>query len=134
VLSVDNVDDVASLASGGFVPPAVAKRLACDARVQLGERSSRTIPANIKRSVEVQDHGMCVFPGCESTQYLECHHIVPVAENGPTTIDNLVLLCWNHHNLVHEKQWSLAREAGAHIRWVRPDGTIFEPRAKVDTS
>jgi len=134
VLSVENTDDVACLASGGFVPPAVAERLACDGRLQIGERTSRTIPANIRRAVEVRDHGTCVFPECGSKAYLECHHIIEVAGGGPTTIDNLVLVCWNHHNLVHEKHWGLAGEAGPNIKWVRPNGTIFEPRVRVDTS
>ena len=136
VVSVEATDDVASLTSGGFVSPETAARLACDSRMQVGERTSRTIPQNLRRAVEVRDHGACVFPECGMTAYLEVHHIVPVARNGPTTIDNLVLVCWNHHKLVHEKQWSLVGEAGPHIRWVRPDGTIFEPRVRVtlDTS
>jgi 5-methylcytosine-specific restriction endonuclease McrA len=79
---------------------------------------------------------MCVFPGCESTVFLECYHVIPVAQNGPTVVANLVTLCWNHHNLVHEHHWALVGEAGPNIKWVRPDGTIFEPRVRVtvDTS
>jgi len=134
VVSVEATDDVASLTSGGFVSPETAARLACDSRMQVGERTSRTIPQNLRRAVEVRDHGACVFPECGMTAYLEVHHIVPVAQNGPTVLSNLVLLCWNHHKLVHEHRWSLVGEAGPHIRWVRPDGTIFEPRVRVDTS
>jgi hypothetical protein len=134
VLSVEATDDVASLATGGFVSPQTAARLSCDSRMQVGERTSRTIPANLRRAVEVRDHGACVFPECGMTAYLEVHHIVPIAQNGPTVLSNLVLLCWNHHNLVHEQHWSLVGDAGPHITWVRPDGTIFEPRVRVDTS
>jgi 5-methylcytosine-specific restriction endonuclease McrA len=110
--------------------------MACDGRVQVGERTSRTIPANLRRAVEVRDHGMCVFPGCESKAYLDCHHIVAVAQQGPTVLDNLVLLCWDHHQLVHEHHWSLTGEAGPNITWIRPTGEIFEPRVRVslDTS
>ncbi len=136
VVVVGLEDDIASVSGGGFVSVQTAERLACDARIQVGERTSRTIPPNLRRAVEVRDHAKCVFPGCESNRYLECHHVVPVAENGPTVLSNLVTLCWNHHNLVHEHHWSLHGEAGPNITWIRPDGTIFEPRVRVtlDTS
>ncbi len=136
VVVVSIEDDMAAVSSSGFVSTETAKRMACDSRIQIGERTSRTIPPNLRRAVEVRDRGMCVFPGCESKIYLECHHVVPVAEKGPTVLSNLVLLCWNHHNLVHEHHWSLAGEAGPNIKWIRPNGTIFEPRVRVtlDTS
>jgi hypothetical protein len=29
------------------------------------------------------------------------------ADGGPTTLDNLILLCRRHHRLVHEEGWTL---------------------------
>ena len=141
VLSMGTYDDIAALRSGGFVGPDTAKRLSCDARRQAvskedAGRTSRTISPALRRAVEARDHGMCVFPGCEMTVFLECHHIVHYADGGPTALSNLLLLCWKHHELVHEHHWSLAGEAGPRITWFRPDGSIFEPRvrATLDTS
>ena len=49
VLNVENGADVAALSSGGFVGAETAKRLACDAKIQIGERTSRTIPPATRR-------------------------------------------------------------------------------------
>lgn len=143
-------DAVASLgagAAGGFVGAETARRLSCDARTQIlytDERgkitglgkTSRTISPALRRAVEERDGGQCTFPGCGRDSYLECHHIIHVADNGPTVLWNLVLVCWTHHTLIHEGGWSLSGEAGPHITWLRPDGTPFEPRVRVvlDTS
>ena len=37
----------------------------------------------------------------EGEQYLECHHIVRLADNGPDSIDNAVALCPNCHRKMH---------------------------------
>ncbi len=147
LLSVKDVDDVAELASGGFVSPETAKRLTCDARVQVlytdesgrvidTGSTSRNIPPHKRRAVEDRDGHRCTFPACDMEQYLECHHIIPFEEGGPTEVDNLLLTCWTHHKLVHEGAWSLRGDAGPDITWIRPDGTVFEPRVRVvlDTS
>ena len=62
--------------------------------------------------------------------------MIPYAQGGPTTVDNLVLVCWTHHTLIHEGKWSLRGEPGPRIGWIRPDGTPFQPRTRVveDTS
>ena len=142
LVSVPESDDVATLRSGGLVGMDTAHRLACDARTQVlytdaaGKmtgvgKTSRTIPPSLRRAVEERDHGMCTFPGCGRTVFLECHHIVHYADGGPTELWNLLLVCWTHHTLVHEGGWSLHGEAGPHITWVRPDGSPFEPRVRV---
>lgn len=135
-------DTVARLGSGGYVGIDTARRIGCDASVQtlykdgkdkiLGiGRTSRTVPPWLRRAVEERDGGVCTFPGCERDRYLECHHITHVSDGGPTELGNLLLLCWTHHELVHEGRWSLRGEAGPRISWIRPDGTPFEPRVRV---
>src|SRR5262249_53318611 len=132
MLSVSSAGDVAALHEGGYVGPETAKRLACDARLQIGERTARTTPGRTRGAAEVRDHGRCTFPGCDRTSYLQCHHVVPFSHGGPTTIDNLQLVCWTHHQLVHEGGWSIRGPAGPAAQWHRPDGTAFEPRADID--
>jgi len=33
------------------------------------------------------------------------------ADDGPTTLENLILLCRRHHRLVHEEGWTLVARA-----------------------
>ena len=48
-------------------------------------------------------------PGAGSSYGLEIDHIVPFAEGGPTTLDNLALLCHHHHFLKTYEGWTLER-------------------------
>jgi hypothetical protein len=126
----------------GFVGANTSKRVTCDARVQtlhkapggtitgIG-RTSRTVPPWLRRSITARDGGVCTFPGCGRDRYLECHHIVHYADGGPTDLANLQLVCWTHHELLHEGRWSLRGEAGPNAIWIRPDGSPFEPRVRV---
>jgi hypothetical protein len=143
----EGAEDVARLSTGAFIKAETARRLSCDARLQpiytdvegkitaIG-RTSRNVPPALRRAVFERDGGTCTFPGCESTHFLECHHIIHFGRGGPTEIWNLQLMCWTHHTLLHEGKWSLRGEAGRNNTWIRPDGTPFEPRvrATLDTS
>lgn len=58
---------------------------------------------------EMQEHH-CLFCEKPIDHY---HHVVPKSENGSNTIDNIVGLCAEHHNLVHKDaawQKKLAKE------------------------
>jgi 5-methylcytosine-specific restriction endonuclease McrA len=134
----DGAAQVASLEAGGYVSEETARRLACDCRAEFVAwdaftqavgiaRASRVVPPYLYRQLRYRD-GCCVFPGCGRTGYLHAHHIVHWALRGKTELDNLVLVCTEHHQLVHEYGWSLRGRAGPHIRWIRPDGTVFAPR------
>ncbi len=61
----------------------------------------RHVPANVKRQVWARDAGRCAFVGtegrCAETGFLELHHVVPFADGGPTTADNLQLRCRAHN-------------------------------------
>ena len=63
--------------------------------------SSRCIPASVKREVWERDGGQCAFVGttrrCAERSFLEFHHVVPFADGGPTTTDNLQLRCRAHN-------------------------------------
>ncbi len=44
----------------------------------------------------------CRFPDChQPSGACVYHHVVHWADGGPTTLDNLVLLCRRHHTLAH---------------------------------
>jgi hypothetical protein len=117
----------------GAIRPADVRRLLCDsniARVVTGPdslpldvgRARRTVPAAMRRAVDVRDGG-CVFPGCDRPPgWCEAHHVHPVADGGPTKLTNLVDLCDRHHHVVHQPGWVI-RFDGRTVEVLRPDGT-----------
>jgi hypothetical protein len=68
---------------------------------------SRHIPASVRRAVWTRDEGRCAFVGtegrCAERRYLEWHHIVPYAYDGPPTIANISLRC-RAHNLYEAEE------------------------------
>lgn len=122
----------AEIQDGPVISAEVARRLACDARVQpviggpggsvLGVgRASRQVPAWLHRLLRHRDRG-CRFPGCGRTRWVHAHHVVHWADGGPTDADNLLTLCPTHHRLVHEEGWRISGSSEAEVCFVRPDG------------
>jgi len=62
----------------------------------------RSISASTRRQVLHEGGYKCANPVCRTVLTLEIHHIVPVAEDGSDTADNLVALCPNCHSLHHK--------------------------------
>jgi hypothetical protein len=128
---------VAELAHGGRVPNETARRLACDAVVEtvvheenlvigIG-RNSRIVPGWLRRQVEHRDGGVCRFPGCENTRWLQAHHIHHWADGGPTDLDNLILLCGHHHRFLHEHHWHISGRPSEAVIFRRPDWRPYPP-------
>jgi hypothetical protein len=121
------------LEHGGIVSRAVAERLACDARVQVvtlkadgtahATRLTRTAPDPLLRVLRERDR-TCRFPGCSATRHLHSHHKWHWFYEGPTTEDNLLLLCGRHHRFLHEHDWHVTGASHA-LRFHRPDGTTL---------
>jgi hypothetical protein len=81
-------------------------------------RGSRHIPAAVKRVVWARDDGRCAFVSpegrCSERGGLEFHHVIPFADRGEATVENIELRC-RSHNQYEAKRWFgplLAREAG----------------------
>jgi len=56
--------------------------------------------------IAARDGVRCSTPGCTSPHYtLQAHHVTPDRDNGPTAIDNGILLCYWHHQLVDTGPW-----------------------------
>jgi hypothetical protein len=133
IVHVDASTGTARLDGGPALAPATARRLACDAKVQLllddraGNRmylgrSHRLASDAQVRALTARDGERCQFPGCPHTRYLNAHHIIPWQAGGPTDIDNLIMICTYHHTVVHDHGYRIHRVNG---RWEfrRPDGT-----------
>jgi hypothetical protein len=117
------------------------RRLCCDAEivpVVLGGpsevldvgRAKRLVTDVIRTALTVRDGG-CAFPGCDVRPELcEAHHIVPWWANGPTSLENLVLLCHHHHGLVEPAKYGLRDQWQVEIA---ADGLAqFIPPARFD--
>ena len=68
-----------------------------------GTEASRYVPAAIRREVWQRDAGRCQWPlasggVCGSEFQAELDHIVPFGLGGPTTADNLRVLCGPHND------------------------------------
>lgn len=132
--TLQRLEPGAEIEDGPPIHPETAARLACEARVQLvvedvrGDAVSvsparRYPPVWMARQLRHRDRG-CVFPGCGTRSYTVAHHVRPWSRGGPTTLENLALLCSFHHRLVHEEGWRLRRVDGTFL-WRRPDGTPY---------
>jgi hypothetical protein len=125
--------DVPVLADGQPITAGQARRMACDAGIMpvvLGSnsepldvgRATRVVPAGLRRALRLRDGG-CRFAGCDRpAAWCDAHHLVHWADGGPTTLDNMILMCRFHHTLLHEG-WRLHGCVNATIRFQRPDGT-----------
>ena len=114
--SIGIIDD------GGALTAETARRIACDASLLAvyencnGEplsigRRTRAIPPAIERAVRRRDQHCC-FPGCTHTKFVDLHHIHHWADGGETSMDNLMLLCREHHRLLHEGGYEVVRNVG----------------------
>jgi hypothetical protein len=77
-------------------------------------RAHRTAPVRLRRALEVRDQH-CAFPDCNvEVSRTHAHHVREwFRDNGPTNLDNLVLLCGRHHHTVHEGRWRITPTPGA---------------------
>jgi hypothetical protein len=125
----------ARLDTGEPITAEAARRIACDAQilpVMLGGqgqildagRSRRAVAGPLRRALVVRDRG-CTFPDCDRPpRWCAGHHLLHWAQGGPTDLDNLTLLCGEHHRLVHEGDWEVRLGPDKH-----PD---FIPPARID--
>jgi hypothetical protein len=123
-----------------------SRRLTCDAGVVIMThnaschvldvgRKTRTVPAAIRRALTARDR-RCRFPACTARR-CDAHHVDHWTDGGPTSLDNLVLLCRRHHRLVHEGGLGLQRATDGTVSFYRPDGRPLsvapaQPRLSVD--
>ncbi len=113
---------------GGIVPAAVDDH---GAVLDVGRRT-RSIPSAIRRALWIRDQG-CRFPGCMNQRYVHGHHIKHWLHGGPTSLDNLVLLCAWHHRLLHEAGFSAALRAGGELEVRTPAGALIPAHPALTT-
>jgi hypothetical protein len=136
--------DAAALASDGrgrcdlddgpVISLETARRLGCDAELvaqverdglplSVG-RKRRTVPPALRRLLEARDGETCCFPGCERRRHLQAHHRRHWAHGGETSLENLVLLCFDHHRLVHEGGYTIEEDGRGRLRFRNRFGVL----------
>lgn len=104
----------ATLDDGTPLVPSQLDTLLCDSfvrRIVLGPdsqpldvgRANRSCGSHQVRAVIARDR-TCRFPGCEHTiTASQVHHAHHWESGGNSDIDNLVMLCWYHHQELHRR-------------------------------
>ena len=113
---LENRARAAVLDFGGKLSAESLRLLTCDAAVvpivmngagqplDVG-RATRTVPDGLRRAVAARDRG-CAHPGCDRPpSWCEIHHVVPWEQGGPTSLENLVMVCRAHHRQHHVTDW-----------------------------
>jgi hypothetical protein len=89
-----------------------------DADAELPPRSSRRVPARVRRKVWERDEGQCTYLDaegrrCKCRHRLEFDHRVAYALGGAPTVDNIRLRCTAHNALAAEQVFGSERIASA---------------------
>jgi hypothetical protein len=109
----------AALRTGLLQPPYSTPSLPLD----IGHSSS--IPAGIRRAVQLRDRG-CAWPRCgRPAAWCDVHHLHHKKDGGKTAVSGCVLLCQFHHDVcIHRWGWRLI---------LHPDGTTtaYGPQGQV---
>ncbi len=122
-----------TLESGPSIGREALQAILCDAITEITAHSedgtpmvygrrTRTIPPALRRAIIHRDGNTCTGDGCPSTHRLQVHHIIPWSQGGTTDPDNLITLCWFHHQIiVHQRGFQPYRHPDhGRIRFRKP--------------
>ncbi|WP_407702644.1 HNH endonuclease signature motif containing protein [Trueperella bonasi] len=71
--------------------------------LDVGRRYRTATPAQARAVIARDRH--CQFPGCtQPYSSSRIHHAHYWENGGNTDLDNLVMVCWHHHALIHREQ------------------------------
>ncbi len=92
-------------------------------------RKSRGIPPQLRRATLAKNNGFCWTDGCNSCYRVEVHHKRPWSQGGRTDPENLVALCWFHHQIVvHQRGFQIVQDPRTgRIRFRKPKHHESEP-------
>ncbi len=121
------------------IPASAIQELACDTgfqKIVLGSAGQplyhgpllRYFTQIQRQAMVARDGDRCVASGCK-TRAASCHahHVTFYADDGPTDIDNGVLLCPAHHHALHQGAFEIQMRDG--MPWMRAGIDIFDEGA-----
>jgi HNH endonuclease len=115
---------------GPALRDSVLRMLTCDARLQLAVHALDGRTLDLGRALWRRDRG-CAHPGCGRTRFLHAHHVTPWAAGGRTDLDNLVLLCGEHHRHLHDGGFTIVALGRQRFRFHGPRGAVRPPAPKM---
>ncbi|MDO9455368.1 HNH endonuclease signature motif containing protein, partial [Nocardioides sp.] len=77
----------------------------------------------IREQVRLRD-GTGVFPGCHR-RHVDLDHIIPFDAGGPTSVENLAMLCRRHHRANTHGHWSYRVLEPGLYEWTSPTGIVY---------
>ena len=120
ICEIADVGPIPVAAATEYLGEAFLKLLVIDGTdIRTIAHMGRTIPTKLRTAVEERDR-VCQVPTCDVTLGLEIDHIVPFAEGGPASLENLVRLCKRHHLQKTHDGYRLEKievETGTERRW-----------------
>jgi hypothetical protein len=88
-------------------------------------RATQTIPPALRRAVLRRDEGRCTVAGCRHATFVDVHHLVPRADGGRHSSENLITLCSAHHRAIHRSQLFIEGTPSTGLRFSHADGTVY---------
>ncbi len=115
-----------------------ARILACDATLaplvvdRTGQivavlPGTRTIAPALRTAILSRDEH-CRFPNC-AARIDEVHHITFFSHGGSTTRDNLIGLCYHHHQLIHRDGWRITGDPDGEVHFSQHGHYTSHPTA-----
>ncbi|NIZ91404.1 HNH endonuclease signature motif containing protein [Kineococcus rubinsiae] len=91
----------------------------------VGTRTYKPSAATARR-VRARD-STCIFPGCtRPAQNCDLDHVVPYAQGGESTAENLAPECRHHHRLKTHTRWQVTPLPTRGWRWTSPTGHTYD--------
>lgn len=117
------------LGDGTPLPAGELRRLACDAQIlpaifaggsqPLDVGRARRSATGAQRALLTARDRACVGCGAKAA-WCQAHHIIHWADGGPTSVDNMVLLCSRCHHKVHDNDWQIRKTPTGQFTLRRP--------------
>ncbi|MCY4176376.1 MAG: DUF222 domain-containing protein [Acidimicrobiaceae bacterium] len=128
---------IAELSDGSKLPAAVLEELSCNARWtgliynHAGDaiwrsRSRRTV-TDTQWQALLAKHGGCFHCGAPP-RICQAHHITPYSKGGATSLNNLIMVCWNCHHKIHHHNWRIHKHPDGNHTLHPPNNPALQPR------
>jgi hypothetical protein len=100
-------------AQAGIIPAVLGT---ASSPLDLGRRARLFTPAQ-RRAMFLRQDGTCAVEYCDRpAAWADAHHLTPWAKNGPTDLDNGVLICRKHHTLADHPNYQVTQLHPGRIR------------------
>lgn len=92
-------------------------------------------PSRLQMRALVMRDRCCAVPGCGRVRFLNAHHVQYHSQQGPTDLENLVMLCSEHHRALHDGYFSITARGNQQFTFRQSDGreVVYAPATAGDS-